>query len=71
MLPLAEVVPFLVDADMDAGLVPSTDETDRKCMSCLLHRVSDSKQGVCPDNGDEGDDVDISNKDECPNHCSF
>jgi hypothetical protein len=64
MLPLPEVVPFLVDGDMVSGVAPPN-ETDRNCMSHLLHRVPHSEKWVCPESGDDGDDVDLSNKDGC------
>jgi hypothetical protein len=65
MLPLAQVVPFPVDEDVVAGLFPPTDETDRNRTSHLLYRVTDSEQGMCPESGDEGYDVDLSNEDNC------
>jgi hypothetical protein len=63
MLPVTDVVPFLVYSD--TGLEPSTDEMDMNYMSRLLQRVPDSEQGVCPDSDDEGVNVDLSNEDDC------
>jgi hypothetical protein len=48
MLPLYEVVPFLVDKGVVIGVVPLTHKTDSNHRSRLLHRVPDSEQGVCP-----------------------
>jgi hypothetical protein len=64
ILPLAEVVPFLVDEDMVAGVAPP-DKTDRNHTSILLHRVPDSEKGVCPESGNEVNDVNLSNEDDC------
>jgi hypothetical protein len=63
MLPVTDVVPFLVDSD--TGLEPSADEMDMNRTSCLLQRVPDSEQGICPDSDDEGVNVDLSNEDDC------
>jgi hypothetical protein len=63
-LHIAEVVSFLVHDDVVAG-VSLPDETDRNCTSCLLHRVPDSDQGVYPESGDEGNDVNLSQENDC------
>jgi hypothetical protein len=63
MLPVTDVVPFLVDSD--TGLEPSTDDMDMNRTSRLLQRFPDSEQGVCPDSDDEGVNVDLSNVDDC------
>jgi hypothetical protein len=63
MLPSAEVAPLLVDAD--AGIVPLTKETDRNRTSHLLHRVPDSEQGVHSKSDDKGNNVNLSNEDDC------
>jgi hypothetical protein len=65
MLPLAEVVHFLLDEDVDAKLAPTTDETDRNHTSCPLHMLPDSEPGACPESGGEGDDFNLSNEDDC------
>jgi hypothetical protein len=62
MLPVTDVVPFLVDSD--TGLEPSTDEMDMNRTSRLRQRFPDSEQGVCPESDDEGVNVDLSNEDE-------
>jgi hypothetical protein len=46
MLPVNDVVPFLVDSD--TGLEPNMDEMDMNRTSRLLQRVPDSEQGVYP-----------------------
>jgi hypothetical protein len=63
MLPVTDVVPFLVDSD--TGLEPSTAEMDTNPTSRLLQRVTESEQGVCPGSDNEGVNVDLSNEDEC------
>jgi hypothetical protein len=63
MLPVTDVVPFLVDSD--TCLEPSTDEMDMNRICHLLQRVPDSEQGVCPDSDNKGDNVDLSNEDDC------
>jgi hypothetical protein len=63
MLPVTDVLPFLVDSD--TGLEPSMDEMDMNRMSRLLQRVPDSDQGVYPESDDEGVNVDLSNEDDC------
>jgi hypothetical protein len=63
MLPVAEVVPLIVDED--TGFGPPTDENDRNRTTRLIHRVPDSEQGVCPDSDDNGITVDRSNEKDC------
>jgi hypothetical protein len=62
MLPVAELVPFIVDED--TGLGPPTDKNDRNRMSRLLHWIPDSEQGVCPYIDNNGINVDLSNEED-------
>jgi hypothetical protein len=63
ILPVAEVVPLIVDEDTGVGA--PTDKNDRNRMSRLLHRVPDSEQGVCLDSDDDDINVDLSNEEDC------
>jgi hypothetical protein len=62
-LPVAEVVPIIVDEDTGVGA--PNDKNDRNRMSCLLHRLPDSEQGVCPDSDDDDISFDLSNEEDC------
>jgi hypothetical protein len=62
MLPVTDVVPFLVDSD--TGLEPSTDDMDMNRTGRLLQRVPDSEQRFCLESDDEGVNVDLSNEDD-------